>query len=61
MNSLIKIRLKKSLIGRSRYHRAIVYGLGLKDKIGSMSILKRSKSIEGMISKVKYLISLEEL
>ena len=57
-NKLVKITLKKSLIGTKEKHRQIIKGLGLT-KINSHSTLKETPEIRGMINKVNYLIKCE--
>lgn len=54
-NNSIKITLIKSPISTKRAHRDTIRGLGLK-KINSVSILKDTPAIRGMIRKVYYLI-----
>lgn len=51
----VKVILVKSLIGRSKAHRAVVKSLGLK-KIGSSVMHKAEASVLGMIKKVSYLL-----
>ena len=59
-NELMKIRLVKSLIGVPEKHRKIVRALGLK-KRNSTIVHKHSPQIEGMIFKVKHLVSSEKV
>ncbi|GAA0716122.1 50S ribosomal protein L30 [Clostridium malenominatum] len=56
----LKITLKKSLIGRRKDHIATVNALGLK-KIGKFIEQNDTPQIRGMISKVNYLLEVEEL
>lgn len=56
----LKITLKKSLIGRKKDHIATVNALGLK-KIGKFVEQNDTPQIRGMISKVNYLLEVEEL
>lgn len=56
----LKITLKKSLIGRKKEHIATVNALGLK-KIGKFVEQNDTPQIRGMISKVNYLLEVEEL
>lgn len=58
--SLIKIRLKKSLIGRTQKQRNVVKGLGLR-KINSEVIKEKSPEILGMINKVDFLLDVMEV
>lgn len=55
----IKIRLKKSLIGRRKQQRDTVYALGLR-KIGNIVEHDKSPEILGMINKVKFLLEIIE-
>ena len=57
--SKIKIRLKRSLIGRRQDQKDTVYALGLK-KIGSVVEHEESPQILGMINKVKFLLDIIE-
>lgn len=55
----IKIRLKRSLIGRKKNQIDTVHALGLK-KIGNVVEHDKSSVILGMISKVKFLLEIIE-
>lgn len=55
----IKIRLKKSLIGRQKRQKDTVYALGLR-KIGNIVEHDKSPEILGMINKVKFLLEIVE-
>jgi large subunit ribosomal protein L30 len=57
---LIKIKLKKSLIGRTKKQRAIVKGLGL-GKIDSEVTRERRPEIIGMINKVDFLLQVTDV
>lgn len=57
--SKIKIRLKRSLIGRRQDQKDTVYALGLK-KIGNVVEHEESPQILGMINKVKFLLDIIE-
>lgn len=57
-NSVIKVKLSRSLIGVRKKHREIVVGLGLR-KINSTSELSDTPSIRGMINKISYLIKIQ--
>ena len=59
MDRKIKIRLKKSLIGRKKDQKDTVYSLGLR-KIGSVVEHKESPHILGMVNKVKFLLDIIE-
>ena len=51
----VKIQLVRSPIGCQQSHRATVRGLGLR-KVNSVSELKDSPEVRGMINKVSYLV-----
>lgn len=54
--SLLRIKQTKSLIGKSKSHKATMKGLGLR-KIGQMVELKDTAAARGMIMKVQHLIA----
>ena len=56
----IKLVLKKSLIGRTKQQKSVVYCLGLK-KIGQSVVLENNPVIQGQINKVKHLLSQESV
>ena len=58
--SLIKITLRKSVIGRTQKQRAIVKGLGLR-RIDSSVIREKRPEILGMIKKIYFLVDVEEV
>ena len=51
----VKIQLVRSPIGCQESHRATVRGLGLR-KLNSVSELKDSPEVRGMINKISYLV-----
>lgn len=57
---LIKIKLKKSLIGRTEKQRAVVRGLGLR-KIDSEVIREKSPEILGMVNKIDFMLEVSEV
>ena len=57
---LIKIKLKKSLIGRTEKQRSIIRGLGL-GKIDSEVIRQKSPEILGMVNKVSFMLEVSEV
>ena len=59
MTKMIKIKLRKSIIGSQKDQIATVKGLGLR-KINSEATLNLTPEINGMIKKVQHLISTEE-
>ena len=56
--SMVTVRLIKSLIGCIPKHRATVRGLGLR-KLNHQVTLEDTKAIRGMIRQVDYLLSVE--
>jgi len=56
----IKIKLIKSLIGRSDRQQATVKGLGLR-KINSEVIREKRPEILGMIKKIEFMLQVEEV
>ncbi|NLJ38255.1 MAG: 50S ribosomal protein L30 [Candidatus Atribacteria bacterium] len=57
---LLKITLKKSVIGRLKSHRRTVKSLGLR-KINHSVIHDDNPSIRGMVNKVSYLLEVENI
>jgi large subunit ribosomal protein L30 len=57
---LIKIKLKKSLIGRTQKQRAIVKGLGL-GKIDSQVTREKRPEIMGMIKKIDFMLEVSDI
>ena len=55
----VKVRLVKGLRGTTAIHRLSVKALGL-GKLNSMSELKDSPQVRGLINKVHYLVRVEE-
>ena len=55
----LTIRLTKSPIGRLKKHKACLVGLGLR-KIGQVSVLEDTQSVRGMVSRVDYMVSVED-
>lgn len=56
----IRIRLKRSLIGRRQDQKDTVYALGLK-KIGNVVEHEKSPQILGMVNKVRFLLEIVEV
>ena len=56
----LKVTLLKSRYGRLESHRACLTGLGLR-KIRHSVTLADTPEIRGMINKVSYLVSVEEV
>ncbi|MDD8013203.1 MAG: 50S ribosomal protein L30 [Acidobacteriota bacterium] len=56
----IRIKLVKSLIGRSDRQQATVRGLGLH-KVNSQVIREKSPETLGMIRKIDFLLKVEEV
>lgn len=57
---LIKIKLKKSTIGRTKKQRAIIRGLGLR-KLDSEVIREKRPEILGMIHKVDFMLQVTDV
>ena len=57
---MLKVTLKKSVIGYNKRQRATVKALGL-GKVGSSVLQSESPSILGMIKKVPHLLEVETL
>ena len=51
----VKVQLVRSPIGTKEDHRATVRGLGLR-KLNSISELKDTPEVRGMINKIAYLV-----
>ena len=56
----LRIRLKRSLIGRPWKQREVVKGLGLR-KLNSEVIRKDCPEIRGMVNKIPHLLEVEVL
>ena len=56
----LRVKLVKSQFGRIKKHRACITGIGLK-KINQVVELDATPENLGMISKIKYLLNVEEL
>ena len=57
---MLKVTLKKSVIGYDKKQRATVKALGL-GKIGSCAVHSDNECVMGMIRKVTHLLEVEEL
>lgn len=57
---LMKIKLKKSLAGRTEKQRAVVRGLGLR-RIDSEVIREKRPEILGMVKKVYFLLQVTDV
>lgn len=57
---MLKLTLKKSVIGYAKRQKATVKALGL-NKIGSSAVHAESDSIKGMIRSVNHLLLVEPL
>ena len=56
----LKVTLLKSRFGRLKKHKACVSGLGLR-KIRQSVVVEDTPQNRGMINKVSYLVSVEEV
>ena len=59
MPKMIKITLRKSMIGRPEKHRRILRAMGLR-RVNRSVVLKDSPTIQGMIEKVSHLLEVED-
>lgn len=57
----LKITLKRSLICCLPKQKATIEALGLRKKIGTISLHDDTPQIRGMIEKVKHLVAVEEI
>ncbi len=57
---MLKVTLKKSVIGYDKRQKATVKALGL-NKVGSSAVHSDSDSIKGMIRRISHLLSVEPL
>jgi len=57
---MLKVTLKRSLIGRPETQRRTVRALGLR-KVNSVSMLPDLPTVRGQIFKVKHLVCVEEI
>jgi len=56
---MLKIKLVKSLIGRTERQRAVVKGLGLR-RINSEVIREKRPEILGMIKKIEFMLEVTD-
>lgn len=56
---MLKVTLKRSVIGANKRQKDTVMGLGLK-KLNQTRSLEDTPAIRGMIEKVKHLVDVEE-
>ena len=56
----IRIKLIKSIIGRTEKQRAIVRGLGLR-KLNSEVIREKRPEIMGMVKKIGFMLEVQEV
>jgi len=56
----LKVTLEKSRYGRLKSHRACISGLGLR-KIRQSVTVSDTPEIRGMINRISYLVSVEEV
>lgn len=57
---MLKVTLKKSIIGHVKTQKATAKSLGL-GKIGSSAVHSESPSVMGMIRKIQHLVEVETL
>ncbi len=58
MSGILKVTLIKSMIGRPKKHRKVLYGMGLT-RLNKTVELTDTPSVRGMISKVSHLVKAE--
>ena len=58
-NNLIKVTQIASVIGRQKYQKHCLIGLGL-NKLNRVRVLEDTPSVRGMINKVSHLVVVEE-
>ncbi|MEE9402628.1 MAG: 50S ribosomal protein L30 [Desulfobacteria bacterium] len=59
MSNILRITLKKSVIGRPEKHRRVIQSLGLR-KMNKTVVLKDTPTVRGMIRKVSHMLAVEE-
>ena len=59
-NKNLKVTLTRSLIGRLKSHKACVKGLGIR-RIRDSVVVTDTPENRGMINKVSYMLSVEEV
>jgi len=59
-NKNLKVTLTKSVIGRLKSHKACVRGLGIRRTNDSVVVIDTPEN-RGMINKVSYMLSVEEV
>jgi len=59
MSNILRITLKKSIIGRPEKHRRVIQSLGLR-KMNKTVVLKDTPTVRGMIRKVSHMLAVEE-
>lgn len=59
MSGMLKITLKKSIIGKPEKHRRTVRSLGLR-KLNRTVVLKDSPTVRGMVNRVSHLLEVKE-
>ncbi len=59
-NKELKVTLTKSVIGRLQSHKACVRGLGLRRTHHTVTVIDTPEN-RGMINKVSYMLSVEEI
>ena len=57
---MLRVSLKRSVIGYNQRQRATAKALGL-GKVGSCAVHADSESVRGMISKIEHLVDVEKL
>lgn len=60
MNTELKVRQTRSVIGHERKVRRVLKGLGLR-RIGTEVVVPNTPSFRGMVKKVLHLVTVEEI
>jgi large subunit ribosomal protein L30 len=59
MSKILRITLKKSMIGRPEKHRRVIQSLGLR-RLNKTVVVQDTPTVRGMIRKVSHMLAVEE-
>jgi large subunit ribosomal protein L30 len=59
MSKVLRITLKKSMIGRPEKHRRVIQSLGLR-RLNKTVVVQDTPTVRGMIRKVYHMLAVEE-
>ncbi|UCD87926.1 MAG: 50S ribosomal protein L30 [Desulfobacterales bacterium] len=59
MSKVLRITLKKSMIGRPEKHRRVIQSLGLR-RLNKTVVVQDTPTVRGMIRKVSHMLAVEE-